>query len=484
MKLSQQFLLTAIIFLFINLNFAPVAKALPVANSPEEIGLSASKLEAITEELKLLVDTKQIAGGVAIVIRNGQVGYHKAIGFRDLETQDLMQVDDIFRIASQTKIVTGFGVHLLAEDGLIDLDAPVSQYIPAYADMKVLIPGTSEDPNDFTTVPAQNQITIKQLLNHTSGIDYNLSNNLYTRPLLQEAGITDGCSTSSGTIGEGMEKLADIPLLFEPGSSWNYGLNSDLLGYLIEVVSGKTLAEFFQARIFDPLEMEDTSFFVPDEKLDRLTTAYTPENDGLRPISEQTEEIAPGFDVDRAYPYVAGDTYFSGGAGLTSTVDDYSRFLQMLLNQGQLKSKDAQIVVKIAEVETVEKFLSVRPEDSEVSPFFQQIFNMAGYSFTNGMAVKETSSETPASIGAFRWGGLYNTSFFVDPKEELIGVVMTQLFPNQETNLSKNFESLTYDALCDDCRAAPVPELTFLLSILALGILGAVLRIKGKTNHW
>ncbi|MDJ0555872.1 MAG: serine hydrolase domain-containing protein [Microcoleaceae cyanobacterium MO_207.B10] len=483
MKLNQQYLLTTIILGLVYLGLAPVAKALPVAISPEEIGLSSPKLEAITEELELLVDTEQIAGGVAIVIRNGQVGYHEAVGFRDLETQDLMEIDDIFRIASNTKIMTGFGVHLLAQDGLIDLDAPVSQYIPAYADMEVLIPGTSEDPNDFTTVPAENQITIRQLLNHTSGIDYNINNNLYIRPLLQEAGITDGYSTTPGTIGEAMDKLADIPLAFEPGSGWNYALNSDLLGYLIEVASEQTLAEFFEARIFDPLEMEDTSFFVPDEKLDRLTTSYTPENDGLRPISEETEDLF-GLDVDRGYPYITGDTYFSGGAGLTSTVDDYSRFLQMLLNQGQLTSKDGQTVVQIAEAETVENFLSVQPEDLEVSPFYQEFFGMAGYRFTNGMAVKVAPSDTLASIGAFKWAGLYNTHYFADPEEELIGVVMTQLFPYLQTNLSNNFESLTYNALCDDCQAAPVPEPTSILSLLALGTLGAALSIKVKTNHW
>lgn len=482
MKSSQKSLLTAITLGFVSLSSVPLAKALPVASSPEEIGLSSSKLEAITEELELLVDTEQIAGGVAIIIRNGQVGYHEAVGFRDLETQDVMQVDDIFRIASNTKIMTGFGVHLLAEDDLIDFDDPLSQYIPAYADMEILIPGASGDPNDFTTVAAENQITIRQLLNHSSGIDYNLNNNLYIRPLLQEAGITDGYSTTPGTIGEGMEKLADIPLLFEPGSAWNYGLNSDLLGYLIEVVSGQTLAEFFEARIFDPLEMEDTSFFVPDEKLDRLATAYTPENNGLRPIGEETEEIT-GLDVDRAYPYVTGDTYFSGGAGLTSTVDDYSRFLQMLLNQGELTSQDGQTVVQIAEAETVENFLSVQPEDLEVIPLYQQLFGMTGYRFTNGMAVKAAPSETPASIGAFKWGGLYNTHYFVDPEEELIGVVMTQLFPYLQTNLSNNFESLTYDALCDDCQATSVPEPTSLVSLLALGILGAFSSIKGKKNR-
>ena len=239
-----------------------------------------------------------------------------------------------------------------------------------------------------------------------------------------------------------MEKLVNIPLQFEPGSAFLYSnLNSDLLGYLIEVVSQQTLAEFFEARIFYPLEMKDTSFFVREEKLDRLTTVYTPKNNGLKPLLNN--------------PYVFKETYLSGGGGLYSTINDYSRFLQMLLNQGQLISKDSQTVIQVAEAETVEEFLSIRPEDLEINPFFQQLLGGASYRFTNGMALKSGTSETLASIGAFTWFGFYSTYYFVDPKKELIGILMTQIpfapFLLQ-TNLINNFESLIYNSLCDNCQ--------------------------------
>ena len=397
MILIQKSLLKAIIFAFVYLSLIPFAKALPVAKTPEEIGLSSSKLEAITEELELLVNTRQIAGGVVTVIRNGKVGYRKTVGFSNLETEELIQVNDIFRIASMTKIITGFAAYLLKQDNLIDFNDPVSKYIESYGSLKVLIPGKSGEASDFTTVTAKNQITIQHLLNHTSGL---------------KAGISNSVSGNSATIGEAMEKLVNIPLQFEPGSDFLYSnLNSDLLGYLIEVVSEQTLAEFFEARIFQPLEMKDTSFFVREEKLDRLTTVYTPKNNNLKPLVNNAD--------------VFKQTYFSGGGGLYSTINDYSRFLQMLLSQGQLISKDGQTVIQVADAKTVEEFLSIKPEDLEINPFFQQLLGGASYRFTNGMAVKSVPSETVASIGAFKWFGAYSTYYFVDPKKELIGILMT-----------------------------------------------------------
>ena len=427
MILTQKPLLKTIIFAFVYLSLIPFAKALPVAKTPEEIGLSSSKLEAITEELELLVNTRQIAGGVLTVIRNGKVGYRKTVGFRNLETEELIQVNDIFRIASMTKIITGFAAYLLKQDNLIDFNDPVSKYIESYGSLKVLIPGKSGEASDFTTVTAKNQITIQHLLNHTSGL---------------KAGISNSISGNSATIGEAMEKLVNIPLQFEPGSAFLYSnLNSDLLGYLIEVVSKQTLAEFFEARIFQPLEMKDTSFFVREEKLDRLTTVYTPKNNNLKPLVNNAD--------------VFKQTYFSGGGGLYSTINDYSRFLQMLLSQGQLISKDGQTVIQVADAKTVEEFLSIKPEDLEINPFFQQLLGGASYRFTNGMAVKSVPSETVASIGAFKWFGAYSTYYFVDPKKELIGILMTQIpfapFLLQ-TNLINKFESLIYNSLCNNCQ--------------------------------
>ncbi|WP_168186506.1 serine hydrolase, partial [Hydrocoleum sp. CS-953] len=297
--------------------------------------------------------------------------------------------------------------------------------------------------NDYTTTPAKNQITIEQLLNHTSGISYNFQNQPILFPLLKAANISDGLSTTSGTIGEMVNRLSKVPLAFEPGTNYLYGLNSDVLGYLIEIVSQKPFDRFLAERIFAPLEMDDTGFFVTKDKLNRLAVTYTPNAHGnLEPIGEKTRELKPGLFIDEAYPYLTGDTYFSGGAGLVSTPNDFARFLQMLLNGGNLKSKDGQQIVKIANQETIEKFLSIRPQDR-----FKDRPISVGYKYTNGFEVKENYEISTAlsSVGSFRGGGLFGTNYFADPEKEMIGIIMSQVYPSI-WELADTFETRAYQA--------------------------------------
>ncbi|WP_424103027.1 serine hydrolase domain-containing protein [Moorena producens] len=457
MKWVQKLSLTVVTAVIINLDVSVLAQSLPVAKKPEQVGFCSDKLEAITDDLQNRVDKQEIAGGVVIIARKGKIAYREAVGLRDIEGSDSMKPDTIFRIASNSKIMTGFAISLLASDGLIDLKDPVSNYIPAFVNMKVLVPDSSGQANDYKTRGATNKITIEQLLNHTSGVDYNLNNHPILGPLLKEAQISDGYSTTPGTIGDMVGRLAKLPLLFEPGTQWNYGLNSDILGYLVEVVSRQTLAEFLQERVFEPLEMKDTSFYVPPSKRNRLAAVYIPnfENGGLIRMGTTPKEIVPGLIMDEAYPYKTGDTYFSGGAGLVSTPDDYVRFLQMLLNKGKLKSRDGRKIVRIAKPKTVKKFLSVRDNDKETNEVLTEFFNIAGYKFTNGFVVKDdpNASNKPSSVGSFQWAGVYNTHYFADPKRKLIGVVMTQLFPSLQTDLRHKYESLTYQALAPNCKA-------------------------------
>lgn len=275
-----------------------------------------------------------------------------------------------------------------------------------------------------------------------------------------------------------VDRLSNVPLTFEPGTEFLYGLNSDVLGYLVEVVSGKPYDQFLEEKIFNPLEMNDTGFFVDNNKLDRLAAGYTLNGDGnLERIGEITRELALGIFVDEAYPYTTGDTYFSGGAGLTSTPDDFVRFLQMLLNDGQLESKDGQQIVQIATPETIDQFLSIRPDDPPTNQFFQDFFQIAGYKFTNGFVVKDddTISTKPSSLGSFYWAGLLNTHYFVDPELEMIGVIMTQIFP-YDPNLMLSFEAGMYEAL------VPVPEPSSLLGLLFIGGLVVLPLTKKRQN--
>ncbi len=355
------------------------------------------------------------------------------------------------------------------EDGLINLQDPVSQYIPSFANMEVLVPGESGDFKDFTTVSAQNQITIENLLNHTSGLDYNLNNNPYLAPLLLENNISDGYSTTPGTIEEMVDRLAEVPLLFEPGTQFSYGLNADVLGRVVEVASGQSLAQFLEERIFEPLGMSDTDFFVSPEQEERLATLYTYDDEGvLEAIGDITQEITPSVFVDANYPLETGDTYFSGGAGLTSTPEDFGTFLQMLLNNGELTNADNQQTISIANPETVEQFLSIRDNDPSLEGSgLGSFFHWEDYTFTNGFVVKNNPaiSATPGSEGSFRWAGLYNTHYFADPAEDLIGVIMSQNYP-YTLALSNTFEQGTYNAL------KSVPEPSILLGLLMFSILG------------
>jgi CubicO group peptidase (beta-lactamase class C family) len=407
---------------------SPVWAQLPAA-SPESVGLSSERLNRISTAVQQAIDEKRISGAVTLVVRRGNVAWLKAQGLADREASKPMQTDSIFRICSMSKAITSLAVMMLYEDGKFLLDDPVSMYLPEFKHPKVLVKPASGAPY---TIPATNEITIRHLLTHTSGLTYPWNADL--GQMYKDAHVADGLSQYDGTIGDSVKQLAGLPLLFNPGDHWEYSLGVDVLGYLVEVVSGQPLDQFFRTRIFEPLGMKDTYFYLPEDKVNRLATAYTyyPEK-GLNRFPDAAIVEGP-FSYTADYPYRGPKKLFSGGAGLSSTATDYARFCQMLLDGG--KAGKARLVSrKSIELMTHDQLGKVGPDQG-----FGLGFGIDG--------VKSPLTEL-GSPGEYNWGGFFYTAFVVDPKEQMITVFMAQLHPTGDLNLDKLFHVLAYQAIVD-----------------------------------
>mgnify|MGYP001813120603 CR=1 FL=1 len=297
------------------------------ATAPDA-GMSETRLLRIDDMINHAIDEEQIPGAVALVARNGKIVYHKAFGMADVETGRSFQRDDIFRIASQTKAITSTAVMMLWEEGLFRLDDPISKFIPEFEDV-LIFESLNEADSSFTGSPATRPITIRHLLTHTSGIGYGMIDEDNFRKMYVKAGIREAFTTEDISIEENIKKLAKLPLHFEPGEQFHYAMGLDVLGYLIEILSGQPLDQFFRERIFEPLGMNDTYFYLPESKHERLVPVQTRRN------GEWEKYLASPF-YDPAYPIEGAMRLFSGGGGLSSTARDYALFLQMYLNQGEL----------------------------------------------------------------------------------------------------------------------------------------------------
>jgi CubicO group peptidase (beta-lactamase class C family) len=408
--------------------------ASPIA-TPEDVGLSSERLERIASTIQRSVDDGRIAGGVSLVARHGKIAYLRAVGMADRDAKKPMRTDSIFRICSMSKPITSVAVMMLYEEGRFTLNEPVSDFLPEFKNMKVLDPPW---PQDKTSPPgglvdAKRPITIFHLLTHTSGLTY--TGNARLAKAYREAGITSGLIQQEGTIAEGVKKIASVPLLFQPGDVWEYSLADDVLGRLVEVVSGMPFGEFLEERLFKPLGMKDTCFFLPEEKVARLATAYTyyPEK-GLQPILDG-QVVASDLDRYSAdYPYRGPQTYFSGGAGLCSTAEDYYRFCQMMLSGGELNG--ARIISR----KSVE-LMSQNHVQGKLEDF--------GYGLGFGDVSEPKQLKELGSVGSYNWGGFYYTSFVIDPKEDLIAIFMGQLHPTGGLNLDSKAIRLAYQAIND-----------------------------------
>ncbi|HEY1271160.1 MAG TPA: serine hydrolase domain-containing protein [Terriglobales bacterium] len=398
---------------------------------PESVGLSSERLERIGAAVQRNIDNKRIAGAVTLVARRGHVAWYKAQGTMDREANKPMRTDALFRICSMTKPITSLAVMMLYEEGHFQLEDPVSKYLPEFKNPKVLVKPASGEPY---TIPASREITIRDLLRHTSGLTYHWNDKL--GPMYKAANVPHGLLAYDGTIEDGVKRLAGVPLLFNPGEKWEYGLSIDVLGRLVEVVSGKPLDEFMRTRIFEPIGMKDTYFYPPENKLDRLATAYTYyAGKGLNrfPDTPITED---NFTYSADYPYRGPKKLFSGGAGLISTAADYYRFSQMMLDGGKVGS------TRLLSRKSVE--LMTNDQLGKISPEMDFGFGL-GFGI-NG--VKAPLSEL-GSPGTYDWGGFFYTTFWIDPKEQMIVIFMSQLHPSGDLTLDQQIATLAYQAVGD-----------------------------------
>ena len=377
------------------------------------------RLGRIDSWLQRLVTSNQIPGAVVMLVHDGHVAYHKAFGVRDLGTGVPQQPNDIFRIASQTKAVTSLAAMMLWEEGLFGLDDPIDKYIPAFKQPTILTKFNRAD-SSYETRPARSSVTIRQLFTHTSGIDYADIGSDEFKAMYAKAGIT-ALGREGDVLADKIDRLGRLPLKFEPGERFNYSLSIDVLGRLVEVLSGMPLDQFFRRRIFDPLRMHDTYFAVPAGKRDRLVTLHTMTDGKLLPSHDGPNNPFPDFPARVV-------TYFAGGAGLSSTTADYARFLQLFLNGGELDG------ARLLGRKTVEMMLT------------NQIGTLQpAYGLGFALETAGNDSRTPLTVGSFFWGGAFNTTYWADPKERLIGLIFTNTLG--APSLGPPFQALVYAAL-------------------------------------
>jgi CubicO group peptidase (beta-lactamase class C family) len=413
---------------FLIVSLVAFAQDLPSAK-PDTVGLSGDRLERIAGAVQRNVDDKRIAGAVTLVVRRGKVAWYKAQGMSDREASKAMPTDAMFRICSMTKPITSTAVMMLYEEGRFLLDDPVSKYLPEFKNPKVLVKRAS---GETYTIPAAKEITIRDLLRHTSGITYQWNEDLGSA--YEKAEVPSGLLQFDGTIGDGVKHLAGLPLLFNPGERFEYSLGVDVLGRLVEVVSGKPLDEFFRTRIFEPVGMKDTYFFPPDNKLNRLATAYTYYADkGLNRFPD-TPIREGAFVYSADYPSRGPKKLFSGGAGLVSTAMDYAKFCQMMLDEGKVGST---------------RLLSRKSVELMTHDQLGKISSDIGFGLGFGVDGVKGPLQELGSVGSYDWGGFFYTAFSIDPKEQMIVIFMAQLHPTGDLTLDKQVHELAYQAIND-----------------------------------
>jgi CubicO group peptidase (beta-lactamase class C family) len=400
-------------------------------SNPEEGGFSAERLVRLDSGMNDWVKKKWINGSVALIARKGKVVFYKAYGYNDLDTKVPLDKTGIFRIASQTKAITTVAAMMLWEEGKFSLDDPVSEFIPSFANQDVL---DSFNPKDttYTTLPAKRLITIRDLLTQTSGIGYPGIGTAEANAIYAKNKITGGLGIKNQKLSDVMNRLGTLPLLFQPGERWMYGVNTDLLGYLIELWSGLTLEDFFTKRIFQPLGMNDTYYNVPPEKASRLVNFFQEDSTGIK-----TQDKVFGGFIDMNFPLQKHD-YFSGGGGLSSTIYDYAVFLQMLLNNGEYNGTRflAPNTVRLMTVNQIgDLFVNVTGPTE----------NKFGFGFS--LITKEGSRLSPSQEGTYSWGGVFSTSYWVDPKEDMLVLLYRQMWGPHVADTDKAFKPLVYQAI-------------------------------------
>jgi CubicO group peptidase (beta-lactamase class C family) len=424
------FLLVLALVFPANAQTSSLQKSQPLSeSSPESVGMSSERLARIDAMLEKAVAKGDVPGAVALVTRKGKIVYHKAFGMADNRAGRALKKGDIFRIASQSKAITSTAVMMLWEEGRFQLDDPISKYIPEFKNPQVLKTFRYRDTS-YTAEPADKEITIRHLLTHTSGIGYGvIDGDERFKMLYEKAGITDLFTTEPITIEESVKKLAKLPLHHHPGEAFVYSEGLDVLGYFIEVISGMPFDEFLRTRLFDPLGMDDTYFYLPSSKAERLVTVQRPEGRQWEPY--------PVTFYDPAYPIKGAKTFFSGGAGLSSTAKDYATFLQMYLNGGELNG------VRILSRTTVQSIMG-----NQIGDLWEGSGRYYGLAF-GVLTQKGQDMGGRGSKGTFDWGGYFNTQYFADPQEQIIGILMKQTQGATSDDTSWKFRLLAGQAVDD-----------------------------------
>jgi len=412
----------------------------PALTRPEDVGFSSERLGRITAAMQRYVDAGNLPGAVTLVARNGKVVHFGVVGKQNVATGAPMTRDTLFRLYSQSKPVTAVATMILYEEGKFLLTDPVSKYLPEFTDMKVYV---GEENGQIKTEPAR-PITIQHLLTHTSGLTYDF----FPTPvgkMYGPAGTTGAAPQSRlGSLAEWSKELAKLPLIAQPGTAWNYSVSIDVLGRLIEVTSGMSFRDFLRARIFQPLGMKDTDFYVPDEKLARFAANYSPTPDGKMRVADDPEKS----------PYRKLPKIEMGGSGLVGTAGDYFRFAQMLANGGELDG------VRILAPSTVRMMMSDQlspelPPDPLSSLFGAGVFGRGarawglGFGLGGFVATDPALSGIPMSVGTYSWGGAATTHFWVDREQGVVGIVMTQLLPDGTYPVRQTMQAMTYQALME-----------------------------------
>jgi CubicO group peptidase (beta-lactamase class C family) len=397
--------------------------------APEKAGFSPERLKTLDANINAWIADGRLNGAVALIVHQGKIVYHKGFGYDDAGKKVPIRTDHIYRIASQTKAITSLAVMMLFEEGKFLLDDPLSRYLPEFA-KPVVLDKFLEADSSYTTVPAKSEITIRQLLTHTSGIGYAQIGSKEANAIYGKAGVTAGIGVPKGKLlATDMKILAKLPLMHQPGERFTYGLNTDVLGYLVEVVSGMSLDAFFRTRIFEPLGMNDTYFYVPASKHNRVVTLYE-ENE--RKLSPSPDIVKQNGIFVTNYPKTEG-TYYSGGAGLSSTALDYAKFLQLFLNGGVYNGK------RLISRNSIRMMTMNQIGDINIGA------NKFGLGF--GITTEKGSALLPTPEGVFDWGGAFSTTYWADPKEQVIGIFYRQLWKSSIGEVANKFKVLVYGAL-------------------------------------
>lgn len=399
--------------------------------APEEVGVSSARLNRIGKAMQSYVDERKLAGLITMIARRGQVLHFECFGMMDIEAGKSMQSDTIFRIHSMTKPITSVAVMMLYEQGDFQLKDPVSRFIPGFKDLRVFVKATE---SGLELAEPEREVTMQDLLTHTAGLVYGDPEGSPVEAAVWQADREAEKVAPDETLEEWIQRLVRLPLAHQPGSKWHYGLSTDVLGYVVEVISGLAFDTFLEQRIFSPLGIVDTGFYVPQEKISRLATMYGPAEGGGLQI----------MDTPETSKYSKPKRFLSGGGGLVSTASDYMRFAQMLLNGGEMNC------VRLLSRETV-KLMTTNHLSDELIPIQLDPLTsyLKGHGFGLGFAVITNVAQSGmyGSEGSYWWGGAANTFFWVDPREKLIGLIMPQFLASGRYPIQRELQELTYQAI-------------------------------------